>query len=149
VEAERAFYAIGQKFNGRMLYDDTYATKGEATVLLERAARNKACAARQEAVRRERLPGLQPSQDLLRHHDEQVLRYLTQGLITYGNANRLARDALWEANMREGAYFRGETERAKLTQEWRDRLQRLRPPTPLDGPRMSGCIWRDDNIACD
>lgn len=154
MDREPALAVVNARFARReptaaQLADAGMPSEAEAAALRLRVQTTRPCRERRLGAVRAHHPMLEPAYATLYYQSDQVFDYLTQGFVTYGTANHLARDALVAFRGREAAYFgaRGEAERAALSESWSDSLQRAHSnPPPGNGPRR--CIWEALNIAC-
>jgi hypothetical protein len=129
------------------LADPTRPAPEEVDALRLRVEKTRPCRAlRLAAVARFR-PLLTPSYRTLYYQADQVIAYLTDGLISYGTANRLAKEAL-QAFERRAVTLATAPQPSALSTEWDEALQRAHSnPPPGAGPRA--CTWAGLNIACD
>ena len=96
-------------------------------------------------------PLLGPAYTTLYYQADQVFAYLTQGWISYGEANRLSKESLAAFEQRAQAYSQAadDDQRRSLAQTWLDALQRAHSEPPPSAPHRVTCQWRALNIACE
>jgi hypothetical protein len=129
------------------LADPSFVSEAEAAALRLRVAKTRSCRdVRLDAVARFR-PLLDPSYRILYYQADQVMSYLTEGLIGYGLANRLALES-FRAFEARGDAFAKTADQAALSETWAEMLQRAHSNPPPDRP-VKSCHWEDLNLACE
>jgi hypothetical protein len=144
---------VNKKFARRnptaeQLADTSVASEAEADMLRLRIVKTRPCRElRLDAVRRHD-PLLEPAYKTLYYQADQVFEYLSEGWITFGEANSLARLALLAFEARQSAYVAAASDAARreLSEAWSEQLQRAHSNPPPDG--LVTCAWEDDNLAC-
>ena len=154
MDQDPALQTVNAKFARRdptpaQLGDRAVATIAESDALRLRIQKTKPCRELRLAAVRAHRPQIEPAYEILYYQSDQVFDYLSQGLINYGMANTLARDALGAFKARESLYTAADDKaRAPLVESWSELLQRAHSnPPPDTGPRT--CTWVDVNITCD
>ena len=130
------------------LADTSVASEAEADLLRLRIAETRPCRDLRLKTVRTHEPLLEPAYTTLYYQADQVFEYLSEGWISFGEANRLSRLALVAFEARLSAYraaMSGSARRA-LSASWTDMLQRAHSNPPPDG--LVTCAWEDVNLAC-
>ncbi|MEQ1865005.1 MAG: hypothetical protein ABL996_10165 [Micropepsaceae bacterium] len=131
------------------LADRSIATDAESSLLRLRVEKTRPCRELRLAAVRKSFPLLEPAYKTLYYQTDQVFEYLTNGWITFGEANRLSSKALAEFSARQKAFFdaKSEKRRQELSIDWDESLQRSHSnPPPARG--TVNCLWVSTNLAC-
>lgn len=155
MDQDPALSLVNAKFARRdptpaQIADQSFASAEEADALRLRVRKTRPCRTlRLEAVAAHH-PLLEPAYATLYYQADQVLEYLTNGWMSYGNANRLSHDALVMFRARGELYQRtpSDGERRALSQAWSEYLQLAHSNPPPDG-RRAKCKWQALNIFCE
>ena len=129
------------------LADRSVPTEAEAAALRLRVQKTQPCREqRLQAVAKFR-PLLEPSYRTLYYQADQVIAYLADGWIGYGEANRLALESFRAFEHRGEALTKG-SDQAALSNAWDEALQRAHSNPPPDR-RVKSCRWEELNLACE
>lgn len=154
MDRDPALAVVNAKFARRepsaaQLADPSFVNETEAAALRLRVEKTKPCRALRLAAVHAHHPLLKPAYTTLYYQADQVFLYLRDGYVTYGEANRLAFEALTAFKAREEAYFAAKSDGARrtLSTEWSETLQRAHSnPPPSNGPVK--CEWEELNLSC-
>lgn len=146
--------AVNAKFARRdptpeQLADPSVATEAEADMLRLRVKKTKPCRELRLSAVRTSYPLLEPAYKILYYQADQVFEYLTEGWITFGEANRLSRESLSAFDVRQKVFFgeKSHKQKSKLSVYWDEALQRSHSnPPPARGP--VACQWLATNLVC-
>jgi hypothetical protein len=154
MDREPALTVVNAKFARReptaaQLADRSLPSEEEVAALRLRVAKTRPCRELRLKVVKAHHPLLEPAYITLYYQADQVFSYLTDAVISYGIANRLAGESLSAFRARERAYFAaGAVERRALSERWSEALQRAHSNPPPSVPARD-CAWQDLNIACE
>ncbi len=144
---------VNRKFARRnpsaaQLADESVATEAEADLLRHRIVKTRPCRDLRLNSVRAHEPLLEPAYTTLYYQADQVFEDLSEGWISFGEANRLSRLALAAFETRQSAYRAAASDSARgaLSASWSDMLQRAHSNPPPDG--LVTCAWEDVNLAC-
>jgi hypothetical protein len=154
MDNDPALATINAKFargmpDAAQLADRDLPSEEEAEALRLRVRTTRQCRDMRLAAVHALHPQLEPAYATLYYRADQVFQYLTNRLVTYGTANRLASESLAAFQERSRAYFAaGDSERRSLAERWSEQLQRAHSnPPPPEGD--NDCRWVELNLSCD
>lgn len=152
MDRDPALSAVNAKYARRnptasQLADRSVASEAEAAALRLRVQKTAPCREQRLAAVTKFRPLLEPSYRTLYYQADQVIGYLMDGWVSYGEANRLALESFRAFEQRGDALTKA-ADQAALSNEWDEALQRAHSNPPPD-KRVKSCRWEELNLACE
>ena len=152
MDRDSALQIVNAKYARRnptpaQLADLSFANEAEADALRLRLQKTRPCREQRLTAVATFRPLLEPSYRTLYYQADQVIAYLADGWIGYGEANRLALESFRAFEQRSEALTKA-SDQAALSNAWDEALQRAHSNPPPD-KRVKSCRWEELNLACE